>query len=300
MAQYANHGGSCCGMRHIFNFRDDERTNIRSLIENLNTLGADNRLQQEVILSNRQTTEYPGLVDELARLGFVYTSSWTGQHGTPVHLFLRAKMRLALSEANFYERWTQAGGMLPHPALAGSLPIWREQVRPRVVQQHQRPGAYQYNNYLVVGDRVRVNSPNSRLHDTEQTISGFRTTDNYYSAATFAGVENHLRISVNNLTLIPAAAPAAPPPAPAPIAYRHPNAANVAFAAPRENVPVPPVPARRLILSQFYCVFRNTGQPSRVFATLAAGQEAYPRATQWFERKVYSDGEIVEGAVNHG
>jgi hypothetical protein len=89
-----------------------------------------------------------------------------------------------------------------------------------------------------------------------------------------------------------------PPPA-LPTIYRHPNADNITFIPElfREPAPLPP---RTLILSQFYCVFRDSGLPSRVFFTLAEGQEAFPRAQDWHERRVYSDGAIVEGPVQHG
>lgn len=304
MAQWSAHGGSCCGMRHIYTFREDDERNMRELIRTLSETGPDNNLQQEVILSNRQTEQYPGLVDELARLGFVYTSSWTGQHNTPVHLFLRAKCRLALSAAHFYERWQQNRGMLPRPALAGQLPPWNEQVRPQAPldlrnggHRHRAGVRYDYN-YLLRGDRVRVNSPRSALHETEQVIHDFYN-DRYNYYATFVGSDR--RVSVNNLIYI-APEPEVQLDVPQPLAvYRHPNAANVEFPAVRENPPAPPLGAeRRLILSQFYCVFRASGLASRVFDTFAEGQQAYPRATQWHERKVFSDGEIVEGPVNHG
>lgn len=285
MAQRNAHGGQCCGMRHIHTFRDDQATNIRELVAKTTPEG-DDRLQLEVILSDRQTRDNPRLVDELARLGYVYTSSWTGQHGTPVHLFLRAKRRLALTDANFYERWMQNNGMLPHPGLAGELPRMNE--RGGRANEPMRRDRY---NGLLQGDRVRVNSPRSVLHGTEQVIRRFHysgMTHNYY--AIFEGQPEGRQIVVHNLERI-VVEPAAPPAAP--MVYRHPIIWTPPAARPAEQ-------QRRLLLSQFYCVFRDSGNHSRVFATLAEGQAAFPRATQWHERKVYSDGEIVEGPVNHG
>lgn len=300
MVQISNHGGSCCGMRHIWHFRDqDQDRYIRELIRIMNRQGeADDRLQLEVILSDRQTRENPGLVDALARLGYVYTSSWTGQHGTPIHLFLRAKHRLALTSANFYNRWVNdLNGMLPHPALAGNLPAFEERAQEERQNNNRRP----LYNFLLRGDRVRVNSQRSEYFGREARVEGFGAGgyDRRYTAVLDIRRPDGRRveISVHNLERIEdAVAPAQPA---APVIrrdYRHPtNPAG--WPAPAER---PAAPERRLILSQFYCIFVNTGQASRVFATLEEGQNAYPRARNWQERKVYSDGEIVEGPVNHG
>ena len=300
MARIASHGGNCCGMKHISGFRDLPETNVRQLIEKTSQREyGDGQYQLEVILSDRQTRDNPGLIEQLARLGYVYTSSWSGQHGTPVHLFLRAKHRLALSTANFYGRWTgDLNGMLPHPSLDGSLPALAEQ--PTAAGARAVRGE-RHHNYLLVGDRVRVNSPRSQLHGQERTIRGFYysyNSDAYYGI--FEDQPRGTQIVVSNLVKIEQpAAPVAPPPPPT--VYRHPT--NPLFPAAAEARLVAAAEARLLrtiILSQFYCVFRATGQASRVFATLAEAQAAYPQALDWHERKVYSDGEVVEGPVNHG
>ncbi len=298
MAELRRHGGNCCGMNHIYGFHGGDATNVRSLAERTN-LGGRGNLQLEVILSNAQTRENPGLVEELARLGYVFTSSWTGGHGTPVHLFLRARTRLPLSAAHFYNRWVDDfNGQLPHPDLGGDLP-------PLVNETGQpQAGRFVALNYLQIGDRVRVNSPTSQLNGRVAHITRLYR-DHYYN--TWRAVldvttrnGNPGEISVHNLVRLDAndEAPVAPP---APTVYRHPNHAQLTFAPARDEVVVEnPPQARRLILSQFYCIFRESGNASRVFASLEEGVQAYPRATEWHERKVYSDGEIVEGPVNHG
>lgn len=291
MVQTSYHGGSCCGMRHIWQFREaNTEQYIQGLIREMNRGNlADERLQLEVILSDKQTRDNPALVDNLARLGYVYTSSWTGGHGTPVHLFLRAKRRLALSAANFYNRWVNdQNGMLPHPDLAGELPRLEERG-----PQNLRARGARHHNYLSIGDRVRVNSPRSALHNTTQIIRAFHygyTSERYYGV--FEELPFATQIVVDNLVFVDNEEAAA---IPDPRTYRHPtNPAG--WPEPVQAA----VPERRLILSQFYCVFRNTGQPSRVFPNLLEGQAAYPNARDWHERKIYSDGEIVEGPVQHG
>ena len=297
MATLSNHGGNCCGFRHIHGFHERESTNIAELIRHTGTEGLSDRAYQlEVILSDRQTRENPRLVDELARIGYVYSSSWTGQHGTPIHQFLRAKRRLAMTAANFYGRWTRNGGMVAHPALAGSLPGWEE----RTQQPHVMGDRTRYNN-LNVGDRVRVQNPRARLHGNQYTIRDFRRPHSRGIVAILDVRDDNdgrwIEMAVTRLELVGAA-----PPPPPPLVYRHPNAGNITFIPEqlqRANVPEPVI-ERRLILSQFYCIFRNTREASRVFATLQEGQCAYPLARDWHERKVYSDGEIVEGRVQHG
>ena len=158
MATISAHGGGCCGMRHIQGFRDGDGENVRQLARRTQPY-ADSRHQLEVILSDLQTRENPALLAALARLGYVYTSSWSGQHSTPVHLFLRAKYRLALESAHFYNRWVNdLNGMLPHPGLGGPLPRWTEPVR--AAQQRWE-----------VGTRVRCINPRSPNHGLPGTIT---------------------------------------------------------------------------------------------------------------------------------
>jgi hypothetical protein len=277
-------------MRHIHGFFNGRAQDLRDLT-NLTEQGSNGTCYQlEVILSDGQTRDDPALVAELARLGYVYTSSWSGNHETPVHLFLRAHTRLALSNAHFYNRWVNdLNGQLPHPDLGGVLPpVGRVAVGRRLPMY----------NYLLDGDRVRVNSPMSQFHRQEATVVRF--TEDYHTGGMRAVIDlrtrlgNEGEISVMNLQRVdqPEEPVAAPP-------LRHPNHANLAFAEARDVIVEQPAP-RRLILSQFYCIFRDTGNASRVFPTLEEGTRAFPRATEWHERKVYSDGEIVEGPVNHG
>jgi hypothetical protein len=271
MATYSYHGGSCCGMRHIYEFHEDQQTNINNLVRVTNEVGANDRLNLEVILSDLQTQTNPELLRSLARLGYTYTTAWTGQHGTPVHLFHRAKKRLALEDAHFYNRWVnEYNGMVVNAGLGGDLPPWNE------TQPHQV-------GRLLLGQLVR-NIGNSTLQGlvgvvVEVSRCGLVTV-RYATGRTITYTED------TELLEVIGQAPEQEAP---PTVYRHPRLGGQ-----------PPVAERRLILSQFYCVFRESGRPSRVFNTLAEGQQAYPRAIDWHERKVYSDGEIVEGLANHG
>jgi hypothetical protein len=281
-------------MRHIHGFFNGRARDLRDLTNLTQEGSTTTRYQLEVILSDAQTRDDPALVAELARLGYVYTSSWSGNHETPVHLFLRAHTRLALSDAHFYNRWVNdLNGQLPHPDLGGVLPpIGRH----RGILVGRRLPMY---NYLLAGDRVRVDSPMSQFNGRVATIVRF--TEDYNTGGMRAVIDlrtllgNEGEISVNNLVRIdeqPAAGQAA-------LQHRHPNFEELTFFPLREAPPAQLEP-RRLILSQFYCIFRDSGNASRVFATLEEGTRAFPRATEWHERKIYSDGEIVEGPVNHG
>lgn len=284
MAIVVGHGGNCCGMKHIHSFHETPEGNVRELIRTTtNATNGDGWYQLEVILSAQQTRDNPGLVKELARLGYVYTSSWVGQHGTPVHLFLRAKHRLALRAANFYRRWAgEYAGMLPHPDLAGQLPALAE--APNRAARRAGVG-------LEVGDRVRNvlagGARSGQFAVVTRRYDGFDYQIRYEEDGHFSTFVN--LVSVEKVQ----DAAVDPEPVHVPPTYRHPNADNLVFVAN-------PAPARTLILSQFYCVFRSTGQASRVFATLVEAQAAYPLALDWHERKVYSNGDIVEGPVQHG
>lgn len=277
MATLVEHGGGCCGMKHIHGFRDGDQQDTASLLEQTfrnNLAYANGRYQLEVILSDRQTRDRPQMLAELAHTGYVYTSSWTGQHGTPVHLFLRAKERLALTSAHFYNRWVnELDGMVASPGLGGSLPVASPNAYLRAQQRNGR--GFQFE----IGQEVFINSRASRFNGQTSAVVGRWISDwrsRCYTLANGARItESNLRATDNLHTTV----------------YRHPQ---------RGEAPAARQPERRLILSQFYCVFAATNQASRVFATLADGQQAYPRARYWHERKVYSDGEIVEGPVNHG
>ena len=278
MARINNHGGHCCGMRHIHEFRAGDAQDTVELHRHTQQIG-DGRYNLEVILSDLQTRDKPQMIAELARLGYVYTTAWVGQHGTPVHLFHRAKQRLALQDAHFYNRWVnELNGMVASVGLAGALP----DIRGEAVQ---RTG-------WVRGARIRNTDPRSVRYRQEAEIieaSQYYADHDNYGYMKFRYVNDRFIATADNRTryeLVQPRAPAVPVERPT---YRHQNQ-DAAEVAPR----------RRLILSQFYCVFRETELPSRVFATLEEGRRAFPRALDWHERKVYSDGEIVEGPVNHG
>jgi hypothetical protein len=284
MATITNHGGNCCGMRHIHGFYNGRVQDLRELTDLTSRYSIGTRYQLEVILSDAQTRDGPALVAELARLGYVYTSSWSGNHETPVHLFLRAHTRLALSNAHFYNRWVNdLNGQLPHPDLGGVLPP----IGRNAVVADPPP--------LAVGDRVLVLRGTRQGHrGTVHSIGGaFNSYQIRYDSDGHISTFSY-RPSVE---LIDAEPVVAAPPAP-PTVFRHPNFEELTFFPLREAPPQ--LEPRRLILSQFYCIFRESGNASRVFPTLEEGTRAFPRATEWHERKVYSDGEIVEGPVNHG
>lgn len=138
MVTVINHGGSCCGMKHIRGFNNAENNNPDLINAAIATI--INGQGQEVVLNGMQVQSYPHVLERLAHLGFVLDGHWrNGNHGTPTlparptnaHLgthnyrFTRADRREALLAGPIAGRWN---GMVIDPALTGLLTPMNGQV----------------------------------------------------------------------------------------------------------------------------------------------------------------------------
>ena len=167
MATRSNHGGGCCGSNHVHGFREGDVADAASLDRIMRNEIPNNYLA-EVILSNKQAREKPRLITTLQELGFVYSSSWTGNHGTPVHRFERTGARLALDANTF--NWQ---GMMASSTLSGNLPA--------INRGHARRGNgfEAINGRVHRGSRVVINSPASQYNGRSMWI--IRFSDNWPS-----------------------------------------------------------------------------------------------------------------------
>lgn len=269
MAIITNHGGNCCGARHIYDFRNNVQDDIRQLERHIRENG--NHLLMEVILSNRQATEKPQVIDKLQELGFVYSSSWVGNHGTPVHRFERTGRRLALNANQFNWR-----GMTSSDRLRGDLPALTNNMTDS------------RNNTLEVGDTVEIVGSTSRYNGGRFRIRSFEL--NYEGAgrnrfkAVFQNREGGgFSIVLGNLVQsmrgdnhnqnqqeIPQ--------------QLHDNAEVVQ----QEAIPVEP----RVVFSTWHNNYRTTGRGAG-FDTLLLAREAAPRCRRQDRRDIMSDETIV-------
>lgn len=300
MARLVLHGGDCCGMRHIHEFRDEDENNNIAELKRQVAIVADNTYNLEVILSDRQTQNNPGLVDELARLGFVYTTPWTGNHGTPVHLFHRAKTRLALQDAHFFNRWCQNGGMLPNPGLGGRLPVWNEQPGQRNHAGEVNPNQLRERryNHIIPGDVVRVRGGSRRAGRTfTVTRTGImRNNYGYPSTRIFMNDvrENNaefgiiptncvIMIRIENRPQVHDRQNNANAPDPATV-YRHPALGERNEPQPND-APQEPVD----VLTEWFANLRTVGLRGP-FTTREEAVAAFPRCRNFTCRSVRSDG----------
>lgn len=281
MAQIRNHGGNCCGARHIHSFRGNEAANVASLTHLTSSGGlAANHLLREVILSNRQTQSNPRLIAKLAELGYVYTSSWTGNHGTPVHRFERTGRRLALNRNGF--NWQ---GMVASDTLDGDLNVLPvNEATPR-----NGIGLRDSDETLVyVGDLVRVTGGTSRYRGNAFTVIRFARNFNGQGLNRWRAVLRNddgeqFRLVMGNLTRIGAgprgrqAAPAIPEQV-----HTHNNLDG-------EGDRQQPV---RVLFSTFHNNYRRNGRGAG-FDTLEEATEAAPRCRRRDRRDIMSDGTVV-------
>lgn len=269
MATTTVHGGGCCGARHIHTFRDDDAINVASLVNNvIEACGAGNHLLLEVILSNRQTQRNPLLLAKLAELGFVYTSAWTGNHGTPVHRFERTGRRLALSANRF--NWT---GMTPSEGLQGEMPpIARARnggggLRANNMSTNQLAGRFTRDSQHIVTNR------NSAFYGATVTVRSFDPQTRQVTFSRYRHIYTHAASSFDTR-----------------------GGGNVAPIEGQQhaqgNGRVPPVaPAPVVVLTEVFASFRD-GRIRGPFPSPEVCRRAYPRVARFVTREVYSDGRV--------
>lgn len=126
MVTLANHGGSCCGARHLYNFDTIANGTTRGtaqeqILTALREAPIGRRI--EVILNERQVTSTRGreILDTLARLGFVLAEQYLNRNHNPPRknfVFTRCDTRRRTDERLPF---TWSGQWLT-PNLTGNLP----------------------------------------------------------------------------------------------------------------------------------------------------------------------------------
>lgn len=126
MVTLANHGGFCCGARHLYNFDTIVNGSARGtaqeqILTALREAAVGRRI--EVILNERQVTSTRGreILDTLARLGFVLAEQYLNHNHNPPRknfVFTRCDTRRRTDERLPF---TWSGQWLT-PNLTGSLP----------------------------------------------------------------------------------------------------------------------------------------------------------------------------------
>ena len=274
MATRSNHGGGCCGSNHIHGFREGDDADTADL-ERIVRGEIPNNYLVEVILSNKQAREKPMLIAKLQELGFVYSSSWTGNHGTPVHRFERTGARLALAANTF--NWQ---GMMASSTLSGTLPT----IFTGNIDQAIGRGFPVMNGRVLRGSRVVINSPASQYNGRSMWVR--RCSDNWPSeglnryrahlSETIDGPEitsivcGHLRlIDANNVQ---------PPVAP----QVHEN-------APANERPVAAGPV--VVFETYHNHYQRNGRGAG-YDNRELAREAAPRCRRIDRREIMSDGTV--------
>lgn len=121
MVLVSNHGGSCCGARHIHGFSQREEDNPGSI--DAAQAQVDRWRMTEVILNGTQVTSKPRTLQRLADLGYVLTAHYVnGNHNSDNYVFQRCDNRRPLIDAGgncVIPGWT---GSVITPRLSGELP----------------------------------------------------------------------------------------------------------------------------------------------------------------------------------
>lgn len=266
MVQRRNHGGGCCGAQHLQDFDARhgggvEEENLRQLLRI--TSERPNHLLTEVILSDRQTQEQPNLIEKLQLYGFVYTTSWQGNHGTPVHRFERTGRRLALSANNF--NWQ---GMVASATLQGEMPaLPPAELDPNVdeVRLDMR------GNTIRIGDTVHIRNTNHNYWDYDVVVTGFSETPAGHPRVDFMVYGNACHCSVASVV-------------------RSQGAAEIPEQI-HENAQPAPIQEAQVVHSTYHNNYARTGLGAG-FDTLELAQQAGPRCRRRCRRDIYSNGVI--------
>ncbi len=121
MVTITNHGGSCCGARHIYGFDGNlQRGDVDGITRALSDVPFGRRV--EAILNGRQVTSAgaPAILQRLADLGFVLTEHYMNHNHNPARdnwVFTRCDTRRSLTDLPF--DWT---GQVISAGLHADLP----------------------------------------------------------------------------------------------------------------------------------------------------------------------------------
>lgn len=109
---YVNHGGLCCGSRHLYGFGSRDST-AAQIVPKLNEAGK----RVVVILNQYQVQDSPNVLNELARTGFVLTDRWNNSSGSVCYSFTRCDERLPLADLPFEWNGMKASDGIYHGNL---------------------------------------------------------------------------------------------------------------------------------------------------------------------------------------
>ena len=293
MVTLSNHGGSCCGARHIHGFgSNDNAANIAQMHNH--AASAPDRLT-EIILNRGQCQRSPNLLAAMAARGFVLTTGFkNGNHDSDVFVFHRSDRRLRLdnTERDFGFVWN---GQLAQPTLHGNLTPLRETDAPGAVQfqeHYRRVGAGVYDQFLqhYPNDMLLQYAGPSQARRGQ--IFGLRNGYADWQNSRGYNTNGYRILRVRNVTtgedvelaissfLIHRFTAAAPQPAPPP-----PPLGNQQYTTAAE--------IERVVYTTFHNVYRD-GRIGAGYPTSQEAHNAAPRALNRLTRHIYNTGRVED------
>ena len=300
MVNISNHGGSCCGARHIYGFGAVDALNNIAQMHNL-VASAPDRLT-EIILNRSQCRASPNLLAAMAARGFVLTTGFkNGNHNSDVFVFHRSDRRLRLdnTERDFGFVWT---GQLASPTLHGNLDALVATNAPApqdtLQEQYRRVGARINMQFLprYPDDMLLQYSGPSQVRQGH--IFGLRDGDaNWQSARSYpyngsrclrvrnvtTGEEAELAITSFQIHRFTAAAPQP--------ALPRPPLGNQTYATAANEQPR--AEAERVVYTTHHNVYRD-GRIGAGYPTTEEAHNAAPRAAQRLTRNIYNTGRVED------
>lgn len=300
MVHISNHGGSCCGARHIYGFGTGDLLQSITQMHN-HVASAPDRLT-EIILNKTQCRASPNLLAAMAARGFVLTTGFkNGNHNSDVFVFHRSDRRLRLdnTERDFGFEWT---GQLASPTLHGNLDALVSTNAPApqgtLQEQYRRVGAPVLHNLLRLypNDMLLcyLGPPQARQGHIFGLRDGYA---NWQSAQGYSpngyptlrvrdvttGEDAELSISSFQIHRFTAAAPQPAPPRP-PLGNQ--TYATAANEQPRAE-------AERVVYTTHHNVYRD-GRIGAGYLTTEEARDAAPRASQRLTRNIYNTGRVED------
>lgn len=303
MVNISNHGGSCCGARHIYSF------GVGDLLQNIaqmhNHVASAPDLLTEIILNKTQCCASPKLLAAMAARGFVLTTGFkNGNHNSDVFVFHRSDRRLRLdnTERDFGFEWT---GQLASPTLHGNLDALVATNAPApqdTLQAHYRQvGAVIYRQYLPrypIDMLLRYNGPSMARHGhifgLRQGFANWQAAESYdYNGKSptlrvrdvNTGEDAELSISSFQIHRFTTAAPQPAPPPPPLGVQTYQTAAEVEAA--------PAAIEERVVYTTFHNVYRD-GRIGVGYPTSQEARNASPRALNRLTRHIYNTGRVAD------
>lgn len=297
MVTLVNHGGQCCGARHLYSFFTADEVDPRRIARALSEVPHGRMV--EVILNQRQVETSPQTLGMLKNLGFVLTDVYINHNHGPDrrnYRFSRCSDRKPLSEAR---RWW--GGMVASIEAYGQMP----ESMPRdfsggtalVINSRGYDGQGIPIGPGLIGARYQVTSPQSEYYRKYVTLREFMTPVRDYVSVNQYGPREEENTFVRNARITT-------------LTYRPPNPQEVApevvlapyvhtgaaFLTPADQVVAPaivaPIEAPRapqVVYRTYHNVLRVGVSPAG-WPTYQEATRAAPRARGVNRKDIYSDG----------